>query len=111
MYFLLSHLDIRRSEELSLLKPTDENSKKKKKKDKNPVLEDIIDMDVVSGGSGSSGDTRKHCPELMFACKGNNVNRMCCTSLRPASQLDQDWFPLWVQNIRLQINVPHLSTL
>ncbi|XP_067097487.1 fermitin family homolog 1 isoform X1 [Osmerus mordax] len=47
-------LNIRRSEELSLLKPTDENSKKKKKKDKNPVLEDIIDMDVVSGGSGGS---------------------------------------------------------
>ena len=54
---LLPHLDIRRAEELSLLKPIDE--KKKKKKDKNPVVEDIIDMDVVSGGSGS-GDTRRH---------------------------------------------------
>ncbi|XP_010880492.1 fermitin family homolog 1 [Esox lucius] len=48
-------LNIRRPEELSLLKLPDDPSKKKKKKDKNPVLEDIIDMDKTSGGSGGPG--------------------------------------------------------
>uniref|UniRef100_A0A6Q2WQR4 Band 4.1 domain-containing protein n=1 Tax=Esox lucius TaxID=8010 RepID=A0A6Q2WQR4_ESOLU len=51
-------LNIRRPEELSLLKLPDDPSKKKKKKDKNPVLEDIIDMDKTSGGSGGPG--RRH---------------------------------------------------
>uniref|UniRef100_A0A8C7JE30 FERM domain containing kindlin 1 n=1 Tax=Oncorhynchus kisutch TaxID=8019 RepID=A0A8C7JE30_ONCKI len=48
-------LNIRRPEELSLLKPPDDPSKKKKKKDKNPALDDILDMDSISGGSGGTG--------------------------------------------------------
>uniref|UniRef100_A0A673ZQ31 FERM domain containing kindlin 1 n=1 Tax=Salmo trutta TaxID=8032 RepID=A0A673ZQ31_SALTR len=48
-------LNIRRPEELSLLKPPDDPSKKKKKKDKNPALDDILDMDIISGGSGGTG--------------------------------------------------------
>lgn len=48
-------LNIRRPEELSLLKPPDDPSKKKKKgKEKNP-LDDILDMDVLSGGPGGTG--------------------------------------------------------
>uniref|UniRef100_A0A8B9KIE5 PH domain-containing protein n=1 Tax=Astyanax mexicanus TaxID=7994 RepID=A0A8B9KIE5_ASTMX len=48
-------LNIRRSEELSLLKAPDD-PKKKKKKDKNKDQEEdeIIDMDVISGTAGSS---------------------------------------------------------
>uniref|UniRef100_A0A8C7SIA6 FERM domain containing kindlin 1 n=1 Tax=Oncorhynchus mykiss TaxID=8022 RepID=A0A8C7SIA6_ONCMY len=49
-------LNIRRPEELSLLKPPDDPSKKKKKKDKNPALDDILDMDSISGGSGGTGE-------------------------------------------------------
>ncbi|XP_017311741.1 fermitin family homolog 1 [Ictalurus punctatus] len=46
-------LNIRRSEELSLLKPPDD-PKKKKKKDKSKDMEDdIIDMDVIGGTVGS----------------------------------------------------------
>lgn len=52
----LSPPDIRRPEELSLLKPPDDPSKKKKKKDKNPALDDILDMDIISGGSGGTGE-------------------------------------------------------
>ncbi|XP_029532226.2 fermitin family homolog 1-like isoform X2 [Oncorhynchus nerka] len=49
-------LNIRRPEELSLLKPPDNLPKKKKmKKDKNPALEDILDMDIFNGGSGRTG--------------------------------------------------------
>ncbi|XP_071269049.1 fermitin family homolog 1-like isoform X3 [Salvelinus alpinus] len=49
-------LNIRRPEELSLLKPPDNPPKKKKmKKDKNPALEDILDMDIFNGGSGGTG--------------------------------------------------------
>ncbi|XP_064846556.1 fermitin family homolog 1-like [Oncorhynchus masou masou] len=49
-------LNIRRPEELSLLKPPDNPPKKKKmKKDKNPALEDILDMDIFNGGSGRTG--------------------------------------------------------
>lgn len=44
-------LDIRRSEELSLLKPPDD-PKKKKKKDK-AKEDDIINMDVI-GGTGNT---------------------------------------------------------
>lgn len=46
--------DIRRSEELSLLKPPDDPSKKKKKKEKN-AQEDIWDIDLLSGGPGGAG--------------------------------------------------------
>ncbi|XP_031656822.1 fermitin family homolog 1-like isoform X2 [Oncorhynchus kisutch] len=50
-------LNIRRPEELSLLKPPDNPPKKKKKmkKDKNPALEDILDMDIFNGSSGRTG--------------------------------------------------------
>ncbi|CAB1340026.1 unnamed protein product [Coregonus sp. 'balchen'] len=49
-------LNIRRPEELSLLKPPDNPSKKKNKnkKDKNPALDDILDMDIINGGSGGT---------------------------------------------------------
>lgn len=47
--------DIRRSEELSLLKPPDDPSKKKKKKDKDSEQEDIWDIDLLSVGPGSAG--------------------------------------------------------
>lgn len=47
--------DIRRSEELSLLKPPDHSSKKKKKKDKNQPAEDIWDIDILGGGAGNAG--------------------------------------------------------
>lgn len=52
-------LNIRRSEELSLLKPPDDPSKKKKKKDKNSTQEDIWDIDLLRGGPGGTG-TVKH---------------------------------------------------
>ncbi|XP_051909054.1 fermitin family homolog 1 [Hippocampus zosterae] len=48
-------LNIRRSEELSLLQPPDDPSKKKKKRGQNSPLEDIWDIDLVSGGPGGSG--------------------------------------------------------
>jgi len=47
--------DIRRSEELSLLKPPDDPSKKKKKKEKNSAQEDIWDIDLFRGGPGGTG--------------------------------------------------------
>ncbi|TMS12074.1 Fermitin family-like protein 1 [Larimichthys crocea] len=46
---------IRRSEELSLLKPPYDPSKKKKKKDKNSAHDDIWDIDLLSGGPGGTG--------------------------------------------------------
>uniref|UniRef100_A0A665V6H3 Band 4.1 domain-containing protein n=1 Tax=Echeneis naucrates TaxID=173247 RepID=A0A665V6H3_ECHNA len=48
-------LNIRRSEELSLLKPPDDPSKKKKKKDKNSLQDDLWDIDLLSGGPGGTG--------------------------------------------------------
>uniref|UniRef100_A0A3Q3VVI9 PH domain-containing protein n=1 Tax=Mola mola TaxID=94237 RepID=A0A3Q3VVI9_MOLML len=48
-------LDIRRSEELSLLKPPDDPSKKKKKRDKDSAQDDIWDIDLLSAGPGSAG--------------------------------------------------------
>ncbi|XP_030577467.1 fermitin family homolog 1 [Archocentrus centrarchus] len=48
-------LNIRRPEELSLLKPPDDPSKKKKKKDKDSDQEDIWDIDLFSGGPGGTG--------------------------------------------------------
>jgi hypothetical protein len=63
---LLSPPDIRRPEELSLLKPPDDPSKKKKKKDKNPALDDILDMDSISGGSGGTGE--RHSVVSVFLC-------------------------------------------
>uniref|UniRef100_A0A7N8XG49 FERM domain containing kindlin 1 n=1 Tax=Mastacembelus armatus TaxID=205130 RepID=A0A7N8XG49_9TELE len=47
-------LNIRRPEELSLLKPPDDPSKKKKKKDKSSSQEDIWDIDLVGGGPGGT---------------------------------------------------------
>uniref|UniRef100_A0A8C4I827 FERM domain containing kindlin 1 n=1 Tax=Dicentrarchus labrax TaxID=13489 RepID=A0A8C4I827_DICLA len=52
-------LNIRRSEELSLLKPPDDPSRKKKKKDKNSANDDLWDIDLLSGGPGGTG-TVKH---------------------------------------------------
>lgn len=46
--------DIRRPEELSLLKPPDDPSKKKKK-EKNSPQDDIWDIDILSGGPGGTG--------------------------------------------------------
>uniref|UniRef100_H0X839 FERM domain containing kindlin 1 n=1 Tax=Otolemur garnettii TaxID=30611 RepID=H0X839_OTOGA len=54
-------LNIRRSEELSLLKPSGDYFKKKKKKDKNnkePVIEDVLNLEsspTISGSPVSSG--------------------------------------------------------
>ncbi|XP_014857398.1 PREDICTED: fermitin family homolog 1 [Poecilia mexicana] len=49
-------LNIRRSEELSLLKPPEDWSKKKKKKDKNSPQEDIWDIwDALNVGQGGTG--------------------------------------------------------
>ena len=50
----VAHSDIRRSEELSLMKPPDYVLNKKKKKDKN-TQEDIWDIDLLSGTSGAAG--------------------------------------------------------
>uniref|UniRef100_A0A7N8Y7E7 FERM domain containing kindlin 1 n=1 Tax=Mastacembelus armatus TaxID=205130 RepID=A0A7N8Y7E7_9TELE len=47
-------LNIRRPEELSLLKPPDDPSKKKKKKDKSSSQEDIWDIDLVENGMPAS---------------------------------------------------------
>ncbi|XP_020841281.1 fermitin family homolog 1 [Phascolarctos cinereus] len=54
-------LNIRRSEELSLLKPSDDFLKKKKKKERNnrePIIEDILNLDnslTISGSPASPG--------------------------------------------------------
>lgn len=48
-------LNIRRPEELSLLKPPDDASKKKKKKDKDSEQEEIWDIDLLSGGPSGTG--------------------------------------------------------
>uniref|UniRef100_G3PFX8 FERM domain containing kindlin 1 n=1 Tax=Gasterosteus aculeatus aculeatus TaxID=481459 RepID=G3PFX8_GASAC len=55
-------LNIRRSEELSLLKPPDDPSKKKKKKDKNSAEEDIWDVDLFGGGPGGTGTVSQRRP-------------------------------------------------
>lgn len=55
-------LDIRRPEELSLLKPSSDYFKKKKKKDKNnkePLIEDILNLEnspTISGPPGKNCD-------------------------------------------------------
>uniref|UniRef100_A0A8C3A4Q7 FERM domain containing kindlin 1 n=1 Tax=Cyclopterus lumpus TaxID=8103 RepID=A0A8C3A4Q7_CYCLU len=59
-------LNIRRSEELSLLKPPDDPSKKKKKKDKNSAQEDIWDIDLFSGGPGGTGTETKASPAHLW---------------------------------------------
>lgn len=63
-----SSTDIRRSEELSLLKPPDDPSRKKKKKEKEHEHDDLWDIDLLSMGPGSAGTllliehTIKHLP-------------------------------------------------
>jgi len=53
---LCSIVDIRRSEELSLLKPPDDPSKKKKKREKNSPQDDIWDIwDLLNRGQGGTG--------------------------------------------------------
>uniref|UniRef100_A0A671U2W0 FERM domain containing kindlin 1 n=1 Tax=Sparus aurata TaxID=8175 RepID=A0A671U2W0_SPAAU len=54
-------LNIRRSEELSLLKPPDDPSKKKKRS-KNSALDDIWDIDLLSGGPGGTGTVKQSSP-------------------------------------------------
>lgn len=54
MYALI--LDIRRTEELSLLKPPDDPKKKKKKDKAKEMEDDVIDMDVI-GGTGNTAFT------------------------------------------------------
>ncbi|XP_042085681.1 fermitin family homolog 1 isoform X2 [Ovis aries] len=61
MLKLVEQINIRRAEELSLLKPSGEYFKKKKKKDKNnkePIIEDILNLEgspTISGPSVSPG--------------------------------------------------------
>ncbi|XP_062429483.1 fermitin family homolog 1 isoform X2 [Rhea pennata] len=61
MLKLVEQINIRRSEELSLLKQSEDALKKRKKKDKNskePVIEDILNLcnsPVISGSSASPG--------------------------------------------------------
>ena len=55
--FLLS-ADIRRPEEVSLLKRT-EDCKKKKKKEKNAFLDEVLDMDDLNLNTAASGTTHK----------------------------------------------------
>uniref|UniRef100_A0AAX7SYB7 PH domain-containing protein n=1 Tax=Astatotilapia calliptera TaxID=8154 RepID=A0AAX7SYB7_ASTCA len=52
-------LNIRRPEELSLLKPPDDASKKKKKKDKDSEQEEIWDIDLLSGGPSGTGTLKE----------------------------------------------------
>ena len=62
--FLYLFLDIRRAEELSLLKPSGEYFKKKKKKDKNnkePIIEDILNLEGSPTISGPSGKIHDRC--------------------------------------------------
>ena len=57
-------LDIRRAEELSLLKPSGEYFKKKKKKEKNnkePIIEDILNLEGSPTISGPSGKIHDRC--------------------------------------------------
>ncbi|XP_060042606.1 fermitin family homolog 1 isoform X2 [Erinaceus europaeus] len=61
MLKLVEHINIRRSEELSLLKPSEDYFKKKKKKDKNnkePIIEEVLNLEnspTVSGSPVSPG--------------------------------------------------------
>jgi hypothetical protein len=50
--------DIRRPEEVSLLKHT-EDCKKKKKKEKNAFLDEVLDMDDLNLNTVASGTTLK----------------------------------------------------
>ena len=62
--FLYLFLDIRRAEELSLLKPSGEYFKKKKKKEKNnkePIIEDILNLEGSPTISGPSGKIHDRC--------------------------------------------------
>lgn len=53
MCFLSLFTDIRRTEELSLLKPLDDPKKKKKKeKGTESAIDDILNMDITSGMAG-----------------------------------------------------------
>lgn len=49
-FLSLLFTDIRRSEELSLLKPPDDHKKKKKKKEKG--VDEILNMDITGGMAG-----------------------------------------------------------
>ncbi|XP_075900787.1 fermitin family homolog 1 [Nelusetta ayraudi] len=55
-------LNIRRSEELSLLKPPDDPSKKKKRKEKEHEHADLWDIDLLSMGPGSAAQCQPNLP-------------------------------------------------
>lgn len=60
-------LNIRRSEELSLLKPPDDPSKKKKKKEKEHEHENLWDIDLLSMGPGSAAQCQPNLPPAELA--------------------------------------------
>lgn len=62
-------LDIRRSEELSLLKPSGDYFKKKKKKDKNnkePIAEDVLNLESSPTISGPPGEIHDRCSVVLM---------------------------------------------
>lgn len=69
LYLFVCLLDIRRSEELSLLKPSGDYFKKKKKKDKTnkePIIEDILNLEGSPTTSGLPGMIRDRCFVVLF---------------------------------------------
>lgn len=77
------HSDVRRSEELSLLKPPDDALNKKKKKEKN-APEDIWDIDLLNGTSGAAGIQRKakmSYNEMDLLIWFQNIILNCCPML------------------------------
>lgn len=61
LHFTIAIVDIRRSEELSLLKQSEDTIRKKKKKDKNSkevVTEDILNLCNSPTSSGLSGNEK-----------------------------------------------------
>ncbi|XP_066561862.1 fermitin family homolog 1 [Amia ocellicauda] len=76
-------LNIRRSEELSLIKPPDELSKKKKKKDKNkdPVIEEVLDLDVFGSSSGNAASPGLYSKTMIPTYDPENGTPATATSL------------------------------
>ncbi|XP_070781570.1 fermitin family homolog 1 isoform X2 [Enoplosus armatus] len=74
-------LNIRRSEELSLLKPPDDPSKKKKKKDKNSAQNDIWDIDLLSGGPGGTVSSPMYSKTMTATYDPENGMPVSATSL------------------------------
>lgn len=62
--YIFYFLDIRRAEEVSLLKPSGEYFKKKKRKEKNnkePIIEDILSLECSPTNSGPPGKIYDRC--------------------------------------------------